>query len=63
MFLVFWLNSSFDPICFKKLRFWPSNKVKYKTAPFAVLAPQANFDQVKADVDITCVFLIKKKIN
>jgi len=26
------LNSSFDPLCFKKLRFWPPNKIKYKTA-------------------------------
>jgi len=29
---VFWLNSSFDSLCFKKLWFWPSNKIKYKTA-------------------------------
>ena len=28
-----WLNSSFGHLCFKKLRFWPPNKIKYKIAP------------------------------
>jgi len=28
-----WLNCSFSPLTFSKLRFWPPKKKNYKTAP------------------------------
>jgi len=40
-----WLNSSFRPLTFTKLRFWPSKKKKLQNCPLsfatvAVLTPQ-----------------------
>jgi len=31
--ILIWLNSSFHPLTFTKLRFWPSKNKNYKTAP------------------------------
>jgi len=51
MWLFFWLNCSFNPLTFTKLRFWSPKKIQNGPLSLAaVLAPNVNFDSVYADV-------------
>jgi len=52
--IFYWLNSSFSPLTFLKLRFWLSKKKTTKPPPkFGTcdnFGPKANFDSVYADM-------------
>jgi len=57
--ITFRFNSSFNPLTFLKLRFWPPKKKNYKTAPCICgsFGPKANFDSVTLSEMPRVVFL------